>query len=206
MNPASSSEASSDAVRKAEMMSAMADGELGADEVPQGCRLWRDDHDARATWHAYHLIADVLRSDELTSAPRRDAAFLRAVRERLAAEPTVLAPHGAVQARSRRWMISAAVAGSLAAVASVVVISGGAPQGDGSATLASGEARAPLMQRVGAAPAAASAQTLVIDGKLIRDARLDAYFDAHRGAVGPMPSAVPGGALRSVDIIAPAQR
>jgi sigma-E factor negative regulatory protein RseA len=50
---------------------------------------------------------------------------------------------------------------------------------------------------------ASSQGLMVLDGQVIRDARLDAYFEAHRGAVGPVPSAMPGGALRSVEILVP---
>lgn len=207
MNPAPSPGAPDDAALGAELMSAMADGELGHDEIPRGCKLWREDHDARSTWHAYHLIADVLRSDQLTSAPAGDAAFLRALRERLAREPVVLAPRSDVPGRVRRWIAATAVVGGVAAVAGVMVLTRGAvPADDAGATLASGESRALGVQRVGAASPPASARALVIDGKIIRDARLDAYFDAHRGAVGPTPSAVPGGALRSVETVALPQR
>jgi hypothetical protein len=59
------------------------------------------------------------------------------------------------------------------------------------------------LRRVRSSAAPASAQALVIDGQVIRDARLDAYFEAHRGALGVVPSAVPGGALRSVEILVP---
>jgi hypothetical protein len=59
------------------------------------------------------------------------------------------------------------------------------------------------LRRVGGGAAPSAAQALVIDGQVIRDARLDAYFEAHRGALGVVPSAVPGGALRSVEILVP---
>jgi hypothetical protein len=57
-----------------------------------GLQAWRDDARARETWHAYHLIGDVLRSEELAHAPARDEAFLAGLRQRLAAEPAILAP------------------------------------------------------------------------------------------------------------------
>ena len=70
------------------------------------------------------------------------------------------------------------------------------PPADGGVVRRVGTAAAPL-------PAPASAQSLVLDGQVIRDARLDAYFEAHRGAFGPGASAMPGGALRSVEILVP---
>ena len=68
-------------------LSAAADGD--ADALGAACLAWRDDAAARSTWHAYHLIGDVLRSGELATTPQRDAAFLRAfqlVLERYEAE------------------------------------------------------------------------------------------------------------------------
>lgn len=77
-------------------LSALMDGEPGsnggADSVFTVCRRWRDDADVRAQWHSYHLIGDVLRSDDLGQRSLADAAFLQAVRARLAQEPVVLAP------------------------------------------------------------------------------------------------------------------
>ena len=43
-------------------------------------RLARRRRTPRSTWHAYHLIGDVLRSDDLARPPARDAAFLAALR------------------------------------------------------------------------------------------------------------------------------
>ena len=38
------------------------------------CESWRGDGELREDWHAYHLIGDVLRSDDLAIAPARDEA------------------------------------------------------------------------------------------------------------------------------------
>ncbi|PXW97040.1 RseA-like anti sigma(E) protein [Sphaerotilus hippei] len=75
-----------------EELSALMDGEVDAQIVARACRSWRQDAGQRTSWHAYHLIGDVLRSDELSSPPSRDEAFLQALRSRLAEEPVVLAP------------------------------------------------------------------------------------------------------------------
>ena len=75
-----------------ERMSALADGALDPYAVARACALWRTDADARATWHAYQVIADVLRSDELAQEAAGDAAFMQALRMRMADEPTLLAP------------------------------------------------------------------------------------------------------------------
>lgn len=72
-------------------LSAMVDGELPSHEVDALCQDWRESVDARSRWHAYHMIGDALRSDELAGRGR-DEVFVAAVRERLVLEPTQLAP------------------------------------------------------------------------------------------------------------------
>ena len=54
-------------------LSAAVDGEAAA--LDKASQLWRSSEDARATWHRYHLIGDVMRSAELARQPARDAAF-----------------------------------------------------------------------------------------------------------------------------------
>ena len=66
----------------AEQLSALADGELEAGAVAAACASWRDDESARARWHSYQLIGDVLRSDDLASSAEKDAAFMAALRTR----------------------------------------------------------------------------------------------------------------------------
>ena len=73
-------------------LSALTDGEADAQATAGACTAWREEPAARAVWHQYQLIGDVLRSSELASPAARDAVFLSAVRARLAAEPVVLAP------------------------------------------------------------------------------------------------------------------
>ncbi|RZL01231.1 MAG: hypothetical protein EOP36_12460 [Rubrivivax sp.] len=78
-----------------EVLSALADGEAGSAEVARACAAWRDDAAVRARWSDYHLIGDVMRSDELADASS-SAHFLKSFRERLVQEPVVLAPAGLV--------------------------------------------------------------------------------------------------------------
>ena len=75
-----------------ERLSALVDGEIDGDAAARACAHWRESGSSRASWHAYQLIGDVLRSDDLATDPARDAAFLMALRVRLADEPVVLAP------------------------------------------------------------------------------------------------------------------
>jgi sigma-E factor negative regulatory protein RseA len=60
-----------------------------------------------------------------------------------------------------------------------------------------------VMRQVGSTAPAASGQGLVVDGQVIRDARLDAYFDAHRGVRALAPSPLAGGGPRSAEILVP---
>ena len=84
--------------RLLEDLSALTDGELEPAQVAEACARWRDDSELRGRWHAYQLIGDVLRSEDLAASGTRDAAFLAALRERLANEPVVLAPEPAAAA------------------------------------------------------------------------------------------------------------
>src|SRR5471030_763714 len=74
------------------ILSALADGDATDSEAARAFQAWRDDSEARASWHAYQLIGDVLRSEDLAVEPAADESFLVALRARLADEPVVLAP------------------------------------------------------------------------------------------------------------------
>jgi sigma-E factor negative regulatory protein RseA len=75
-----------------QLLSSLMDGDADASATQQACAAWRGDAAARADWHAYHVIGDVLRTPELTPARAGDAAFVQLLRMRLAAEPVVMAP------------------------------------------------------------------------------------------------------------------
>ncbi|WP_341887593.1 sigma-E factor negative regulatory protein [Variovorax sp. YR752] len=187
----------------AEDLSALADGELASEGVRRACAAWRSDGNARQTWHAYQLIGDVLRSDDLASSPSRDEAFLRRLRERLADEPVVLAPQVAPAAaapmatgrRLRRWHAGAAVAAGFVAVAGVLVVTRGPAPQAGPGALAA--APAPVVPVAVNADAGVEPAALVTDGKVIRDARLDRYLAAHQNFAGASALGVPSAFLRS---------
>lgn len=208
-----------------QLMSALADGQ--ADAADDALRRWSSDPEARRAWRDYHLIGDVLRSDDFAQAARRDDAFLARLNERLAREPVVLRParpagaavapatgRRATMAGQRRWAMAAAAAGVMAVGGTVMVLRGS--EGSSPALVQSGtvpadsrvatvmtagpaERAQPAGQQVlQAADAAASAGTplgdpqwLVMDGRMVRDARLDAYLRAHRGTWAARPGAVP---------------
>ncbi len=183
-------------------LSSLMDGELESSAVVRACGLWRDHSEVRAQWHAYHVIGDVLRSEDLSSDASRDVEFLASLRKRLAHEPVVLAPTPAatpisVQTRTRRlWVTPAAVAAGFVTVAGVLVVTqmSGAlslrelPSG---ATIAAAPAVQPATVAAGAEPGAAGDPPIeLLNGQLIRDVRLDEYLAAHKKFGG---SSVPGG-------------
>jgi sigma-E factor negative regulatory protein RseA len=166
-------------------LSAAVDGD--ADGLDRACAaMAAGDERTRADWRTYHLIGDVLRSADLATPPARDAAFLAGLREKLAAEPVVLAPAplAAPPARPRAagwaagWRFpAAAVAGvaGVAVVAGALVLSRSADTGPGLAA-------APVLR----------------DG-MQRDARLDELMRLHQSAhVG---LALPRTEPRPVDLV-----
>jgi sigma-E factor negative regulatory protein RseA len=185
---------------RAALISALVDGETGA--LQPGCELWRHDAQARTDWHTFHLIGDVMRSDDLASAPVRDAAFLTSLRARLAQEPAVLAPRPrSIPARRPAWLVPAAAAAGIAAVAGVLVVTRlSAPTSEGPALAVDGSQGGGMAV---SANVARPAQALVIEGRLIRDERLDVYLRAHREAGNGFAVAVPGGMPRNIETLAP---
>jgi sigma-E factor negative regulatory protein RseA len=201
-----------------EDLSALTDGELDASAVAGLCRAWRDDAQLRSQWHAYHLIGDVMRSEDLVSDSAHDANFLAALRLRLAEEPVVLAPSGGIAAQAakvpsrtrRSWMAPAAVAAGFAVVAGTLVVT----QMAGGLSVeppAGGEsvARAPSpLQAVSLSDKPASAPEvpdIMLNGPLVRDARLDEYLAAHKKFGGSSLPGGPSGFLRNASAEVPAR-
>ncbi|TDV38408.1 RseA-like anti sigma(E) protein [Paraburkholderia caballeronis] len=164
---------------RGERLSAFVDGELSGDGQPNGIfsDLNRDD---RAAWSSYHLIGDVLRSDDLALSPAASSAFMAGFAARLDAEPHVLAPAVSTTRRllnlRRRVVPTLAVAAAAATLTWIVVPQmHGVGVGQSGVQVASVQpSRGDAMQRV-AMPAVATQ-----DGNIIRDARLDEYFEAHQ--------------------------
>jgi sigma-E factor negative regulatory protein RseA len=182
-----SSGSSSDAVRQS--MSSLMDGRLDEASVDGAVSAWRSDPQARECWHAYHLIGDVLRSDELAAQPGRDEAFLAGLRAKLAAEPVPLAPgrRQGQRAWHQRLVAPAAVAAGFVAVAgALVVLRGAAPQEAGQGALLAG---------------GGAGDMVVVNREVIRDARLDRYLAAHRKVSNTASVQVPGAVVRSVDTV-----
>lgn len=176
---------------RGERLSAFVDGEALAQEHLNGNYLELDG-EGRAAWSEYHLIGDVLRSDDLALSQAASRAFMTGFAARFEAEPHLLAPAALPQAQAgrnervgrilalrRRVMPSLAVAAAAATLTWIVmpqmrgVGMAGAPQiaavqsqGDGVQRVAMNTVPVPV----------AGAQ----DGNIIRDARLDEYLQAHQ--------------------------
>jgi sigma-E factor negative regulatory protein RseA len=65
------------------LISALADGELQGEELTQALQVLEANPEARAEWHAYHLVGDVLRLGSRASIAAHDDAFVKRVSERL---------------------------------------------------------------------------------------------------------------------------
>ncbi len=199
-------------------LSDLADGQADEQGIEAACAAWRDRADMRQTWHTYQLIGDVLRSDELARPAAHDATFLSGLRAKLAQEPVVMAPMPVVQApaqakSARRpvWLLPTAAAAGFVAVASVLVIT----QFSGSDLNAAGAIQARNQTAPAASQAFAGADgttttttttstNMTGGAAMIRDARLDAYVEAHRATRGIGALALPGMGLRNADVAVPA--
>ncbi len=196
---------SNDADDEARRLSALADGELDPNEVARACADWRAGSSSHATWHAYHLIGDVLRSDDLASHPKSERAALEKLRERLASEPVMFAPGTRTIApsaeraprRPRPWAaLSAAVAGFAVVAGALIVLRDPAPDSS-AADFARSAAPTPAeLARVASRPFVPLPPPVFADGKLVRDARLDRYLEAHKHFSGVSALGVPSTFLR----------
>ncbi len=174
------------------LMSALCDGDAAA--AGPACAAWSQDEKARRAWHEYHLIGDVLRSEDLALQPQGDSAFLAALRTRLAQEPVPLAPQPmppqTLPLRSTvsgmGWRAPAAVAAGFAAVAVVI---GSVQWGSGSSGPAGDQ-----LAGAGVSSRGVSTGTLLVsapagvgfvaapESLMIRNPELDAHLRAHQAA------------------------
>lgn len=183
-------------------LSSMADGEASPEAQERCLALWAGDAQARERWRDYQLIGDVLRSQELARDGSHDAAFVRTLRARMAHEPVVLRPKTppVAPARSRNWAVPMAAVAGVAAVAGMVVVLRGVPD-SGAPMVAQQGTAAPVLATPTAAPQQQVPTAQVVNGRLIRDARLDRYFAAHRQSANGTALQMPGAVVRSVDTI-----
>lgn len=193
-------------------MSALADGALQGEAFADALEALDADGEARARWHAYHLIGDTLRSPGLADG-KSDFDFLARLEARLAQEParaavapvsapSVVARPGRIAANADvfRWKVAAGFA-SFAAVAVIgwQVLQAGAPD----------QAVPALAQ---ASPANGDMQTVRVElpvgnetpGEappvMLRNAQLDELLAAHNRAVGGSALQSPARLVRNVSV------
>jgi sigma-E factor negative regulatory protein RseA len=196
-----------------ELVSALADGQLHGEVFASTLEWLGDDEEGQATWHAYHLIGDVLRSSEAIDS-RRDAAFVQRLKlglqqeavlkpmldttKLIAADALFTGPAGqkhiinvAANAATFRWRLVAGLA-SLALV-SVMVWQVSNDWGD--------QQGAPALAQAPASTAPTQlTQQQVAGGEpqlMLRDPQLDALLAAHRQFGGTSALQMPSGFLRN---------
>lgn len=203
-----------------ERVSALADGCLQEDEVAQALAAVLSDPRAMQTWHAYHVVGDVLRSPELAPLGG-DFAFLEKLEYRLRQEqgrPASAAPeevslhavalaadtaplraglHSANKSVFRWKMLASAVSMVL-----VVVVGVGLWSPPTARMVA--QVQAPPV--VDVSPAMFAVNVREADAEvMIRNARLDELMAAHRQLGGHSALQVPAGFLRNATFEEPAR-
>ena len=183
-----------------ESISALADGQLRGEAFARAVEAAASDPQARASWCAYHVVGEVLRTGR-TSAGTPPEDFLSRLQLRLREEqagvPRTLAPPAMVARPERRaandwvWKLAAGVA-SVAAVAAVGWNLWGASAGSAQPQLAQVPASTALTAEAAAVP-------------MIRDPNLDKLLAAHRQLGGAGALGTSSGFLRNATFEAPSR-
>lgn len=184
-------------------ISALADGALRGDDFASAMQQLSDDDNARAQWHCYHVVGDVLRSDALGNAGG-DLDFLKRLEARLADEPARVAIPAQVELIGQvvvptqrpaangdvfRWKLVAGFA-SLAAVAAIgwQTLQLQAPTGAAAVLAQEGTAASvDGFQQVRSEMSPAPEVAMSTAGNapvMLRNAQLDELLAAHNRAVG----------------------
>lgn len=184
-------------------VSALMDGELQGSAQQASVETLLKDARAQEAWHRYHLIGDILRSDEL-AAGARDLQFLTKLESRLSQETmaarvempervAVLPPdgkhHTSANSDRFRWRMAAGGALTLAlAVMAVFVLEPNMGRADIPMAVAP--------QIMPDTQADVAAISVAPDG-MIRDPRLDQLLSAHQQLGGHSALQMPSGFLRN---------
>ena len=190
-----------------ERISALADGQLHGEEFTHAVTAVLGDPQALHTWHAYHVVGDVLRSDGAAAAAQ-GLDFLNRLISRLEQEPGYpMAPafpdtgrvdtganarQAAVNAQVMRWRM----------VAGVACMGFAGLLGFG---LWGQESKAPGVNLLAVAPAGSVAQAVVVSnrtenteaGVMLRDPVLDGLVREHQRLGGHSALQLPAGFMRS---------
>jgi sigma-E factor negative regulatory protein RseA len=180
-----------------EQISALTDGQVQGDEFAHALAEVDRNLQSVQSWHLYHVIGDVMRSDALAPTTR-ELAFWERLEEKLAAEPVRMdtagsdAPVATVQTSANdasvRWKWLAGV--SLSALVALVVAGGWPLQDDRAAQLAKKES-------LPAVAPVAQVATKEDQPVMVRDPELDALMAAHQQLGGHSAFQMPSGFLRN---------
>ncbi|KQT08823.1 hypothetical protein ASG30_15170 [Ramlibacter sp. Leaf400] len=206
-----------DRMEHKELISTLADGQLQGEAFARAMEACAG-REALATWHAYHLIGDVLRSGELAGGTPADR-FIGKLSARLAQEqatvpaqaatlPPIVVRKAAEPAANDgafRWKMVAGFA-SVAAFAAVgwsMLGTAGSPVGPQPPLAAVPQLAVAPQPPASADPGAVLARSE--PGVMIRDPKLDEMLAAHRQFGGPSALQMPAGFLRSATFEGPAR-
>jgi RNA polymerase sigma factor (sigma-70 family) len=191
---------------KRELISALADGQLRGDGFARASRRLRR-RARRATWHAYHVVGEVLRSGELASAGTPPDAFLAKLQARLHRRTARAWPGagGRCPHRTRRTSCRQRLA-----------LEAGGRRGVGGRRgrrrlerLGHGPRRRRSQPQLAARRLAPAARATVhaepARRRMIRDPRLDQLLAAHRQLGGATALQAPSGFLRNATFEGPAR-
>ncbi len=203
-------------LKNRELVSALADGHLCGELFACAVEASVNDADARATWHAYHLVGDALRSPDLAQCDV-SAGFMTRFQARLEAEtchapqpematPVAVAAVASVvrsvdvdEAANQsvfRWKLVAGFA-SMAAVAAVGWNLMGSFNPSMGQILASAQPVPVLTTLASSDAVVGSVNSTQVPQVMIRDAHLDALLAAHKQFGGASALQAPSGFLRN---------
>ena len=193
---------------QSESLSALMDGELYGSAQHSAMAALLAEPMAQSTWHAYHVVGDVLRSEELSGAAQ-DLQFWATLETRLAQEPLpstaaarTLHPTPLPWGRHLQsangpvfWRVLGGVACSV--LVAVIGLSVWAPNTGSSAMSMAGVT--PLAVPGNFAQSSQSVPLDVAAGPdgMIRDQRLDQLLSAHQQLGGHSALQMPSGFLRN---------
>ncbi len=179
----------------AELVSALADGQLQGPELTQALDWLSQSEQGRQQWQAYHVLGDVLRGGRAL-APRAEDAFLQRLRDQIQRES--LLAHRPAAANDRRflWRMVAGLAGLVFVSLAAWQVPGWQEKFGAGPLLAQG---VPAVPQGGpaSAPFAAAQAPGAEPPSMIRDAQLDALLAAHKQFGGASALQGPAGFLRS---------
>ena len=203
-----------DVVNNRELVSALADGQLCGKEFAGTVEWLSATDDARLTWHAYHLVGDVLRYGEMMGSAR-DSAFVQRLQRSLQQQAR-LAPSGDAADSMADYAIATAFKGIhraedssandtnfrwklLAGVASLAVVSLIGWQALNGSVEQRGAPQLGQMPATPAVPGVALQQALASGEPqlVMRDPQLDALLAAHRQFGGTSALQMPAGFFRN---------